>query len=118
MTDAEPASSLISAQLQVIIGRQIRVIALTSFRCPFRHLVGDTNTLKYNIAAVTHRFDLPSHVLAKGRKRHIRFPISVPSSLQKGNVCTHPLTPFAVWTNLGEIAGRISPLDGRSEQES
>jgi len=50
MTDAEPASSLISAQLQVIIGRQIRVIALTSFRYPFCHLVGDASILKYNMS--------------------------------------------------------------------
>jgi hypothetical protein len=50
MTDAEPASSLVSAQLQVIIGRQIFVIALTPFRCPFRHLAGYTSTLKYNMS--------------------------------------------------------------------
>jgi hypothetical protein len=50
MTDAEPASSLISAQFQVIIGRQIRVIALTPFRCSLRHLAGDTSTLKYNMS--------------------------------------------------------------------
>src|SRR5512136_1681710 len=50
MTDAEPASSLISAQFQVIIGRQIRVIALTPFRCPFRYLAGETSMLKYNMS--------------------------------------------------------------------
>ena len=53
MTDAEPASSLISAQFQVIMGRQIRVIALTSFRNPFRHLVGNTIVLKYNMSEVS-----------------------------------------------------------------
>ena len=50
MTDAEPASSLISAQFQVIIGRQIRVIALTPFRCPFRRLAGYASSLKYNMS--------------------------------------------------------------------
>ena len=49
MTDAEPASSLISAQFQVIIGRQIRVIALTPLRCSLRHLAGYASSLKYNI---------------------------------------------------------------------
>jgi len=50
MTDAEPASSLISAQFQVIIGRQIRVIALTPLRCSLRHLAGYASSLKYNMS--------------------------------------------------------------------